>query len=268
MTVAELAEEFGVSVDTVRRDLDDLAADGLLKRTHGGAVRNPPLSRMEISLSERMNVQAVAKARIGELAASLIDDRQTILLNGGTTPLAVLPHLARRRELTIVTNNLWAPAKLPPECTRDVYLLGGTMRLSSQVTIGPVEFAGEGGSRSHRIHADVALISVGGVAEDFGFSTSNLQEARMMDAMMHSSRLVVVLADHTKFRRNEFAQVADLDVADILITDQPVEGSMAEALAASDVDVMVAAERRAPEATGRDATLPREEAMTQAGTDS
>jgi DeoR family transcriptional regulator, fructose operon transcriptional repressor len=240
VTVNDLAEHFGVSVDTVRRDLDELAADDRVKRTHGGAVRSSPLSRMETSFNERMSVQDTAKNRIGEVAATLIEDGQTILLNGGTTALAVLPHLARRRDLTLVTNNLWAPGKVPPECARDVYLLGGTVRLRSQVTLGPVEFAGTIGSRSHRIHADIALISVGGVAAGLGYSTSNLSEARMMFEMMQSSRKVVVLADHSKFGRSTFAQVADLDVADVLITDAPVEERMAEALATAEVEVVVA----------------------------
>lgn len=239
VTVNELAEHFDVSVDTVRRDLDELAADGRLTRTHGGAVRSSPLSRMETSFTDRMSVHDRAKSRIGEAAATLIEDGQTILLNGGTTPLAVLPHLAGRRNLTLVTNNLWAPGRVPPECARDVYLLGGTVRLTSQVTLGPVEFAGTSGSRSHRIHADIALISVGGVASSMGYSTSNLQEARMMFEMMQSSRQVVVLADHSKFGRNAFAQVADLDVADVLITDAPLEERMTEVLATAEVKVMV-----------------------------
>jgi len=245
VTVHELAEHFGVSSDTVRRDLDELAIDGRVKRTHGGAVRYSPLSRTEISFTERMGVQDAAKNLIGEAAAALIEDGQTILLNGGTTPLAVLPHLARRRNLTLVTNNLWAPGKVPPECMRDVYLLGGTARLTSQVTIGPVEFAGTSGSRSHRIHADIALISVGGIAAGLGYSTSNLQEARMMFEMMQSARQIVVLADHSKFDRSAFAQVAELDAADILVTDALPEARMAEALTTAEVKVIVAA-RSAP----------------------
>jgi DeoR family transcriptional regulator, fructose operon transcriptional repressor len=246
VTVNELAEHFDVSPDTVRRDLDELAVDGRVKRTHGGAVRISPLSRSESSLTERMGVQDAAKNRIGEAAAALIEDGQTILLNGGTTALAVLPHLAPRRDLTLVTNNLWAPGKVPPECMRDVYLLGGTVRLTSQVTIGPVEFAGTSGSRSHRIHADVALIGVGGVAAGLGYSTPHLQEARMMFEMMQSSRQIAVLADHSKFDRSTFAQVADLDVADLLVTDAPLEARMAEALATAEVEVIVAGEPAAP----------------------
>lgn len=242
VTVAELAEQFDVSVDTARRDLDELAAGGVLKRTHGGAVRNASLSRAETPFPDRMRVHGAAKRRIGELAVTLIEDGQTILLNAGTTTLAVLPHLAGRRNLTVVTNNLSAPVEVPPECARDVYLLGGNVRRGSQVTVGPVEFPGTDGHRSHRIRADIALISIGGVAEDLGYSTSNLYEARMMFEMMQSSQLVVVLADASKFDRTMFAQVAELSAADVLITDGPVPDHLAEALAAAQVRVMVAGE--------------------------
>ncbi|HEY8719253.1 DeoR/GlpR family DNA-binding transcription regulator [Pengzhenrongella sp.] len=241
LTVSELAEQFGVSVDTVRRDLDELAADGVLKRTHGGAVRNGTLSQAETPFPERIHVQGEAKRRIGELAASLIEDGQTILLNGGTTTLAVLPHLAGRRNLTVVTNNLLAPVEIPSQCARDVYLLGGNVRVGSLVTVGPVEFPGTDGGHSHRIQADIALISVGGVGAEMGYSTSNLHEARMMLEMMKSSRLVVVLADSSKFGRSIFAQVAELSAADMLITDQPVPARLAELLATAQVKVKVAA---------------------------
>jgi len=238
VTVTELARRFGVSADTVRRDLDELAAVGRLKRTHGGALRNDPLSSMEISLTERLSVHDTAKSRIGEVAATLVEDGQTLLLNGGTTTLAVLPHLAQRRNLTLVTNNLWAPGRVPRECARDVYLIGGTVRLTAQVTLGPVEFAGASGSSSHRIHADIALVSVGGVAPGMGYSTSNLQEARMLCEMMSSSRQVVVLADRSKFGTRTFAQIAPLDAADIVVTDPPVDAEVAEALAMAGVTVM------------------------------
>lgn len=242
ITVSDLADRFDVSMDTARRDLDELAASGVLKRTHGGAVRITPLSRAETPFADRMRVQGSGKRRIGQLAATLIEDGQTILLNAGTTTLAVLPHLSGRRNLTVVTNNLEAPAEVPRECARDVYLLGGNVRAGSQGTVGPVEFPGTGGSHSHRIRADIALISVGGVVEEMGYSTSNLHEARMMLEMMGSSRLVVVLADSSKFGRSTFAQVAELSAADVLVTDAPVAERMAEALATAQVTLMVADE--------------------------
>lgn len=243
VTVTELAAQFGVSVDTVRRDLDELAADGVIKRTHGGAVSNTSLSRAETPFPDRIQVQGAAKRRIGELAATLIDDGQTIMLNAGTTTLAVLPHLANRRNLTVVTNNLMAPVELPPHCARDVYLLGGNVRVGSLVTVGPVEFPGTDGRRSHRIRADIALISVGGVAAELGYSTSNLHEARMMFDMMQSSRRVVVLADSSKFGRSIFAQVAELSAADVLVTDARLPDRLAEQLATAQVTVMVADDR-------------------------
>ncbi|CAN5394540.1 DeoR/GlpR family DNA-binding transcription regulator [soil metagenome] len=245
ITVSALAEQFDVSMDTARRDLDELAASGLLKRTHGGAVRITPLSRAETPFADRMRVHGRGKHLMGQLAASLIEDGQTILLNAGTSTLSVLPFLTGRRNLTIVTNNLEAPAAVPRECARDVYVLGGSVRAGSQGTVGPVEFPGTNGNHSHRIRADIALISVGGVVAEMGFSTSSLQEARMMFEMMGSSRRVVVLADSSKFGRSTFAQVAELSAADVLVTDAPVPERIAEALATAQVTVMVAGETSA-----------------------
>ena len=240
VTVGQLADDFGVSVDTVRRDLDELAADGFVTRTHGGAIRKSVLSRAETPIAERMRVNGPAKRAIGRRAAELVQDGQTLLLNGGTTTLAVLEHLADRRDLTVVTNNLLVPAALPPGCASEVYMLGGNVRVGSQVTVGPVEFPGAEGGRSHRIQADVALISVGGVSGDMGYSTSNVHEARMMFKMMRSSRLVVLLADSTKFGKDVFAQVAELDAADVVVTDAPVPSRHAELLERAGIQVLVA----------------------------
>lgn len=247
VTVGQLADEFGVSVDTVRRDLDELAAEGVITRTHGGAVRKTVLSRAEAPISERMRVNGAAKRAIGRRAAELVQDGQTILLNGGTSTLAVLEHLAGRRDLTVVTNNLLVPAALPPRCASEVYMLGGNVRVGSQVTVGPVEFPGADGGRSHRIQADVALISVGGVSGDMGYSTSNVHEARMMFGMMRSSRLVVLLADSSKFGKDVFAQVADLDAADIIVTDAPVPPRYADLLEVAGIQVLVAGADERPD---------------------
>ena len=125
-----------------------------------------------------------------------------------------------------------------------MYLIGGTVRLTAQVTLGPVEFAGVSGSHSHRVHADIALIGVGGIAAGLGYSTSNLHEARMLCEMMSSSRQVVVLADRSKFGRRTFAQIAALEAAHVVVTDPPVDGEIAEALASAGVAVMTTDEAR------------------------
>ena len=117
-----------------------------------------------------------------------------------------------------------------------MYLIGGTVRLTAQVTLGPVEFASVSGSHSHRVHADIALIGVGGIDAGLGYSTSNLHEARMLCEMMSSTRQVVVLADRSKFGRRTFAQIASLEAAHVVVTDPPVDAEVAEALATAGCD--------------------------------
>jgi len=145
VTVQELSGRFDVSGDTIRRDLDLLAERGLLTRTHGGAVATQPKVGDDTPFAQRLNARKEAKARIGARAARLIADEETLLINGGSTVLAFAAALGERRGLTVVTNNLSLPAVLPPQAVDAVYMLGGEVRQSLQVTLGPVGFAGVNG---------------------------------------------------------------------------------------------------------------------------
>lgn len=237
-SVATLAERFGVSVDTIRRDLDALDADGHLIRTHGGAVGALAAPRPEFAIDVRMRMQPDAKDAIGALAAGLVADGMVLMMNAGTTTLAIARHLCDKRQLTIATNSLQLPAELPPEVVRDLYVFGGAVRFTAQETIGPVIFpVGEPGLEQ-RIQADLAFIGVGSVSEDDGYWTSNLAEAGMMRDMMDRSAKVAIVADATKFERRLFAQVDSLAAADYLITDGPPPPSMARALADAGVVVL------------------------------
>jgi DeoR/GlpR family transcriptional regulator of sugar metabolism len=234
-TVAELADAFGVSTDTVRRDLDWLARRGAVSRTYGGAVSLSGFAATDTAFAERTSVHSGAKHAIGVAAAARIADGETVIINGGTTTLHVARALAGRRNLTIVTNNLRLPADLSPAAVRDVYVLGGTCRLTSNVTVGPVAFPGTEG-----ISADVAVIGVGGVSAKAGLSTTNLQEAHMMAQMIESAQRTMIVADSSKFGRNAFAHIARLEAAATLITDGKPDAELSEALASAGVDVVIA----------------------------
>jgi len=225
VTVAEIASLFDVSADTIRRDLDALAEQRLLKRTHGGAVAEDSLVGTDAPFLLRKNAQKDAKSRIARAAARLIADRETLLINGGSTTLAFAAELGRRSGLTVVTNNLSLPAALPSRAIRDIYVLGGQVRFEAQVTLGTVGFAGTGS-----ISADTAVIGVTGISPA-GISASALAEAEMTAAMLAACRRVIVLADATKFGRNAFAHIAALDRVHVLVTDAepPMELRLDEA---------------------------------------
>lgn len=237
VTVAKLAERFDVSADTIRRDLDQLDADGVLIRTHGGAIGLQAIPRPDTGMDVRLRLQTTAKDQIGALAASLVDDGTALMLNAGTTTLAVARHLSDHRDLTIATNSLRIPTEISPLAFRDLYVFGGAVRLSAQATVGPVSFPSVQGI-DREIRCDLALVGVGAVSVDAGYSTSNLGEAEMMRAMIDRSARVAVLADSTKFGRRLFAQIAELGRADVLVTDAPPPPELAEALRAHDVEVL------------------------------
>jgi DeoR family fructose operon transcriptional repressor len=239
VVVAALVSELGVSADTVRRDLDRLSEDGLVLRTHGGAVRIDRDDRSASPVGSRTTTNREAKRRIARAAIERVEDGQTLLMNGGSTVAAAAGELGSRRDLTIVTNNLLVPPALPPESVRDVYLLGGSVRLESQVTVGPVELPGLDARQRHAITGDVAFIGVGGISER-GFSAVNLFEAQMMSELVASAASVVILCDSSKFDTDVLAQVGTLDVADILVTDAQPSSALAAALREAGCEIVVA----------------------------
>jgi DeoR family fructose operon transcriptional repressor len=238
VTVGELAERFGVSIDTVRRDLDQLAADGILVRTYGGAVSLSTVSRTDRAVDQRLTVQEQEKEKIAALAAALVQDGSTIMINGGTTTLALARSLGQHRDLTVATNNLLVPAALPPTAVRDIYVFGGAVRALTLATIGPVSFRANAGVDLD-ISCDLALIGVGAVAADAGYTTSNLAEAAMMQEMISRAARVAILADSSKFGRRLFAQVSELAAADYLITDTAPPPDLRAALKASGVELLI-----------------------------
>lgn len=237
VTVVALAERFGVSIDTIRRDLDQLSADGVLVRTYGGAVSQATMSRVDRTVDARLTMEESEKEKIAVLAASLVENGSVIMINGGTTTLAVARNLRNHRDLTVATNNLLVPTALPPTAVRDVYLFGGAVRTLTLTTIGPVSFRAAGGSELD-ISCDLALIGVGAVSAVAGYTTSHLAEAAMMREMMSRAARVAILADSSKFGRRLFAQVSDLKGADYLVTDSTPPPDLLDALAENEVELV------------------------------
>lgn len=237
VTVGDLAEHFGVSIDTIRRDLDQLDREGVVIRTHGGAVSAADNQPKDRALDVRLRMQTEEKEKIARLAAGLIDDGAVVMLNAGTTTLALARALRNHHDLTIATNNLRIPAEISPSAFRDLYVFGGAVRSITQATTGPVAFRMTAGGPEVDIRCDLALIAVGAVDQD-GFSTSNLGDAAMMSEMIQRAERTAILADSSKFDRRLFAQVSPLDGADYLVSDIPPSGGLAAALAQAEVEVV------------------------------
>jgi DeoR family transcriptional regulator, fructose operon transcriptional repressor len=233
MSVSDISAYFGVSEDTVRRDLDALAQRGALTRTHGGAVTVTTLVHRDSPFLQRLNTRTAEKQRIAKAAAALISDGETLLINGGSTTRLFAAEL-NQQYLTVVTNNLSVPGVLPTEVIRDVYVMGGQLRPEAQVTIGPIVASGI------QISVDSAIIGVGGVTAREGLTTTVLEEASMIAAMMAAARRTIVLADSSKLGKHSFAQIAGLSAMQILVTDADPAEELAAALKEAGVQLVVA----------------------------
>ncbi|MBV9222292.1 MAG: DeoR/GlpR transcriptional regulator [Methylobacteriaceae bacterium] len=234
ITVTEMSARFEVSLDTIRRDLDALADQGLISRIHGGAVPIDGMASADSPFEQRINVHQIAKTNIGRAAARLISSGETVIVNGGSTAVAFAAGLADLQHLTIVTNNLGLPAAVPGKAVNGVYLLGGEVRSGARVTLGPVGFVG-----TPQITADTAVIGVGGLTED-GIWTSRIEEAIMMSGMIAAARRTIVIADKSKLGRLGFAVVAPLHQLDVLVTDEGPVGELKVALEAAGVRTIIA----------------------------
>ena len=234
ITVTDMSARFEVSLDTIRRDLDSLADQGLISRIHGGAVPVESMASADSPFEQRINAQTSAKIGIGRAAARLIAPGETLIVNGGSTAVAFAASLGELSRLTIVTNNLGLPAAVPPNAAASLYLLGGEIRSGAGITLGPVGFVG-----TRQIIADTAVLGMGGITED-GVSTSHMEEATMMAAMIASARRTIVIADQRKFGRLGFAGVAPLNKLDVLVTDAEPPRELKEALEAAGVRLVIA----------------------------
>jgi DeoR family glycerol-3-phosphate regulon repressor/DeoR family fructose operon transcriptional repressor len=234
ITVTDMSARFEVSLDTIRRDLDILADQGLILRIHGGAMPSESMATADSPFEQRISARQDAKERIGRAAAKLIARGETLIVNGGSTAVAFAASLGDLSRLTIVTNNLGLPSAVPVNAVTNLYLLGGEIRGGAHITLGPVGFVG-----TRQIAADAAVIGMGGITED-GCSTSHIEEATMIAAMIAAARRTIVIADSTKFGRIGFAVVTPLDKIDVLVTDTEPSGRLRDALDAAGVRLVIA----------------------------
>ncbi len=220
--VVDLAEAFGVSGVTARGDLDSLVAAGLAERVHGGAV---PVghARRERAFELELAESVVPKQHIGERAAALVQSGQSVLLDVGSTTMAVARALKARRDLVdlvIVTNGLSIALELESEIPRfTVIVTGGALRPLQHSLVDPMaEYV------LSQVHADIAFIGCNGIDAERGVSNINLPEAAIKTRMVASAERVVVVADSSKLGRVHLGLVAPLDAFDCLVTDAAASG--------------------------------------------
>lgn len=213
VSVDALSSRFAVSEVTIRKDLRQLEERGLLQRVHGGATFAPRVL-YNPSFKEKEHLRSDAKRAIAQRALVWVHEGESIILDAGSTTLALARLIRRhRKRLVVITNSIPVALELAGSGL-EVLLLGGHLRHHSLAMIGPVTV-----ETLRSFHADTAFMGATGVHVDHGFTTPNALEAETKAAMVRSASNVVVLADAGKLQRVTLARFADFGAADQLITD-------------------------------------------------
>ena len=227
-----LAQELGTSEDTIRRDLRELAAEGLLQRVHGGAL---PASAAMGDLALREQVSTADKAALGRFGASLVKPGQVVILDGGTTALQVARHLAPGLRATIVTHSPTVAIELARHAGIEILLLGGRLFRHSMVNVGADVIAA-----ASRLRADLFFLGVTGVHPDAGLSTGDAEEAAVKRALHARAAETVVLASPEKLMAASPFVVAPLAEASLLVVARGTPARVTRALRAGGVRVQSA----------------------------
>ncbi len=242
VTITEVGDALGVSTATVRRDLNLLAEQRLITRTHGGASALG--SGYELPLQYKIARHAEAKLAIAQSVADMVGPGDSVGLNGGTTTSEVARVLGRSGRLrtsagspvvTIVTNALNIAFELSVRDDVKIVVTGGVPRRQSYELVGSLV-----ASALRDFSLDLTVLGVDGLTGKFGATTVHEGEAEASRQIAAVARRVVIAADSTKMGRTTFARICSLDLVDVLVTDAPVPGELAADLAAADVEVVVA----------------------------
>ncbi len=240
VAVLDLADRFGVTTETVRRDLAALERVGLVRRVHGGAVHRARASTAEVSVAERAGQRSGAKQTIARAAVDLLGAELdgALYLDAGTTTgaiaqlLATGPHPAG--DFEVVTHSMSVAHILAGAPAVGLTAIGGRVRGLTAAAVGAQTVEAIG-----RLRPDIAFIGTNGVSAAFGLSTPDPDEAAVKRAIVASARRIVVVADGDKFDAELLVSFASLTDVDVLLTDTAPTGALAAALRDADVEVQV-----------------------------
>jgi len=211
-SVAELCQTFGVSEMTIRRDLSELEGQGMLQRTFGGAVATEP-AFFEISINVKMGQFVEEKGRIGEAAAEMVENGDTVLIDAGSTTTQIAKNLGDKR-ITVIAGGLNIAAELSNSHHIDVLIVGGILRKGFLSMVGP-----QAEAFLRRVRVDKLFLGVEGVDVDGGLTVPDVIDAHTKRAMVKCATQTVVVADHSKLGRTTLSTIASLAEAGLLITD-------------------------------------------------
>lgn len=232
--VDALSEELSVSGETIRRDLKRLEKDGLLRRSHGGAVPLPQRHAADLSFPARSVLNISAKRRIAAAAAAHVTDGQALMMDSSSTVQEVMRTLGDRRDLTIVTNSI-ALLTEPSARAHRVISVGGECQHDVMTFHGPLAVAA-----AKQFHADIAIISVKALSKRSGLMVANADEAEIKRAFIECADRTLLLVDGDKFDGSGLVSAGLLSSIDTLITDRKPDDAWSDVLAEASIRLEIA----------------------------
>ena len=233
VAVIDLSRRFKTSEVTIRNDLKDLHARGLIRRAHDGAVKINTVS-MDPSLKIKAELHAEEKRRIGAAAASLVNDGDSIILDSGTTTQQIARQIKHKKDLKVITNGLNIAMELFGAKDIQLIFLGGVIRQNSLSAVG--HFAED---ILAQLSADKLFLAVDACDVEFGLSTPNVEESQVNQAMSRIAKERILVADSSKFGKRSLSRIIPLADIDVIITDRNLPADMQSELRARDLKLMI-----------------------------
>ena len=235
LSVTDLADEFEVTTETVRRDLSVLERAGLVRRVHGGAVPSSALTMLEEALGERDRVHSDEKQRIAHAALALLPEAGTVALDAGSTTARLAAAIPSQHQLSVFTHAVPIASRLAGLPHLDLHLLPGRVRPATQAAVGEDTVAA-----LERLRVDVAFVGANGLTVRHGLSTPDLSEAATKRALVRCASRVVALVDSSKIGLESTARFAEISEVHVLVTDAGATPADRTALERAGVEVVVA----------------------------
>lgn len=226
MSLSELAQRCGVSESTLRRDVEVLDEQKVIKRTHGGAVYLKDGWQQPLAFAERESTAAPEKCKIAQAVAQLIAPEQTLIINGGTTCFQVARLLAGRR-LSVVTNSVPIASVLMGEQETEVTLIGGYLYPRTGVALGDMALR-----MLENLHADVLVMSCAGLVDGTAYDANQMM-VEVERRMIKTAGGVILAVDHNKVGKRAVARLCGLDEIDVIVTDDGVSADQVAMLTSS-----------------------------------
>ena len=234
--IPDLAKAFGVSVITIRRDLDELVRAGSVEKVYGGAVlaqQSAPEPEAQRLFHARLAHNHREKRLIGMAAAKLVKDGETIILDIGTTPLEVAKHLGSYEDLTVLTNSLPILNQLA-DTRLNVYSLGGKLRGNELALHGSLAF-----KALSDFCVDKAFIGAGGITLENGITDHNLDSAELCTAIANRSRQTILVTDSSKFGKDASVIIGPLTSVETIITDAGISQEYADGIRQAGIELII-----------------------------